>query len=592
MFVNLAAYRFARLESLPDLRLDLQGLCRALDLKGTILLSPEGINLFMAGRRSAVDELLARVRQIPGLADLNAKESLSEDQPFNRLLVKIKKEIIAFGVPGIEPGEYTSKRLSPQELKRWLDEGRSVTLLDTRNNFEIESGTFAGALPVGVDHFRDFPAAVKDLPAEIKNRPVVTFCTGGIRCEKAAPYLEREGFTEVYQLDGGILKYFEECGGEHYQGECFVFDKRVTLDPALQPGLTKQCFVCQATLTPEDQATSKYSEGVSCPSCWQPEEAALAERLAERQAAIQAASTPLPGSVPYDHVRPISTPLRLHGVELLDFLDAMHTRLTRAEWIQVCKEDRLTLNEKPLRPGRLMSAGERVMHLTPAATEPDTAADIELLHEDESLVVIAKPAPLPMHPCGRFNRNTLSYILGEAFAPLKLRIAHRLDADTTGVVLFTKNRKTSRMVQPLFERGEVAKTYLAHVIGRPDKNDFEYESRIADQPGPGGVRLPSPQGALSRTRFHVVERKADGTTLLEAIPITGRTNQIRIHLWEQGMPILGDSVYLPDAQIGATAPRSIGDPPLRLHALSIELVHPDTQERVVYTSPPPDWTEC
>src|SRR5262249_5606336 len=149
----------------------------------------------------------------------------SAEQPFRRMLVKVKQEIIAFGVAGIEPGRTTSTKLAPQTLKQWLDEGRPVTLLDTRNDYEVRLGTFENAVTLGIDHFRSFPAAVRELPAAMKQQPIVMFCTGGIRCEKAGPLMEREGFEQVFQLDGGILKYFEECGGEHYDGECFVFDR-------------------------------------------------------------------------------------------------------------------------------------------------------------------------------------------------------------------------------------------------------------------------------------------------------------------------------------------------------------------------------
>ena len=152
------------------------------------------------------------------------KESPSAEQPFNRMLVKIKKEIIAFGVAGIDPASRPTPKLSARELKQWLDEGRPVTLLDIRNDYEVRMGTFRGARRAGIDHFREFPAAVQQLPAELKQQPVVMFCTGGIRCEKAGPFMEQAGFQNVHQLDGGILKYFEECGGAHYDGECFVFE--------------------------------------------------------------------------------------------------------------------------------------------------------------------------------------------------------------------------------------------------------------------------------------------------------------------------------------------------------------------------------
>ena len=232
--VNIAAYRFADLDNLGDLRTELLEHCLQADLRGTVLLSPEGINVFAAGLRKGIDHLLTRLRQIPGMTDLEVKESLSQTRPFRRMRIKIKPEIIAFGVEGITPQRYTSRRLSAQELKCWLDEGRPVTLLDTRNTFEFQAGTFQNAVAIGIEDFRDFPAAVDLLPEEMKDQPIVTFCTGGIRCEKATPFLERAGFRNVYQLDGGILKYFEECGGAHYNGHCFVFDERVAVDADLQ----------------------------------------------------------------------------------------------------------------------------------------------------------------------------------------------------------------------------------------------------------------------------------------------------------------------------------------------------------------------
>ncbi|MCA9154732.1 MAG: pseudouridine synthase, partial [Planctomycetales bacterium] len=221
--VNIAAYKFVRLPELKSLRERLRRVCNRWRLKGTILLSTEGINLFLAGSRSSIDRLLAELRAVPGLEDLDVKESFSQTQPFNRMLVRIKQEIIAFGVDGIDPANNASPKLSAAELKQWLDEGREVTLLDTRNDYEIKLGTFRNAVPIGVDHFRDFPAAVDRLPEPLKERPVVIFCTGGIRCEKAGPLMRDRGFRNVLQLEGGILKYFELCGGEHYDGDCFVF---------------------------------------------------------------------------------------------------------------------------------------------------------------------------------------------------------------------------------------------------------------------------------------------------------------------------------------------------------------------------------
>lgn len=267
-FINISVYKFAPLTDLPALRLRLLQLTKAHSLRGTILLSPEGINLFVAGTRATIDLLVTTLRAVPGLADLNPKESLSTEQPFNRMLVKIKKEIIAFGVDGIDPAGRPTAKLPARTLKQWLDEGRPVTLLDTRNDYEVRLGTFRGAVPAGIGHFRDFPAAVAKLPAALKQQPIVMFCTGGIRCEKAGPYMEREGFTNVHQLDGGILKYFEECGGSHYDGECFVFDRRVGVDPQLRETNTVMCFACQMPLTVEEQKHPHYVADKTCPHCF------------------------------------------------------------------------------------------------------------------------------------------------------------------------------------------------------------------------------------------------------------------------------------------------------------------------------------
>ena len=242
--VNLAAYKFVSLTRLAERRSWLREFCRELGLKGTILLSVEGINLFVAGRRPAVDELIAALQDDTEIGPLEVKESPSDVQPFRRMWVKIKREVIPFGVD-IDPTLASSRRISPARLRAWLDAARPVTLLDVRNNYEFALGTFAGAEPIGIDHFRQFPAAVDRLPKERRDDTIVTFCTGGIRCEKAAPYLERRGFRNVWQLDGGILKYFEICGPEHFHGKCFVFDNRVAVDGDLRETATDLADVCQ-----------------------------------------------------------------------------------------------------------------------------------------------------------------------------------------------------------------------------------------------------------------------------------------------------------------------------------------------------------
>lgn len=267
-FLNLSAYKFTPLRDLPALRERFRTAALNAGLKGTILLSAEGINLFVAGEPGGVATLLAELRTVPGLEDLTGKDSTSATQPFNRMLVKIKKEIIAFGVDGIDPSRRPTRKIPPATLKQWLDEGRRLTLLDTRNRYEAHLGSFRHAVQVGIDNFRDFPAAARQLPAALKTETVVMFCTGGIRCEKAGPLLEREGFQNLFQLEGGILKYFEECGAAHYEGECFVFDQRVGLDGSLRETDSVLCFKCQMPVMPKEQRDPRYVYERSCPHCF------------------------------------------------------------------------------------------------------------------------------------------------------------------------------------------------------------------------------------------------------------------------------------------------------------------------------------
>ncbi len=238
--VNLSAYRFVSLDELPALRERLLERCTALALKGTILLAPEGINLFLAGPRAAVDAFMDWLREDPRFAGLSAKESISEQIPFGRLRVRLKKEIITMRLPTIRPEGGRAAALDAPTLKRWLDQGhdddgRDVLLLDTRNAYETDVGKFPQALDYRLASFTEFPAAVAADRERFQDKTVVSYCTGGIRCEKAALHMQSLGIERVYQLEGGILKYFEETGGAHWQGDCFVFDERGALDPGLAP---------------------------------------------------------------------------------------------------------------------------------------------------------------------------------------------------------------------------------------------------------------------------------------------------------------------------------------------------------------------
>ena len=231
----IAFYRFVALTELDGHRHYFKDLCLRLGMKGTILLSLEGINSTVVGTPQAIDEFQEVLAKHPIWKGLEFKESYCYKVPFTRMLVKLKKEIIPIGDLEIKPSEWTAPRLSPLELKRWLDEGREITLVDTRNQYEIDHGTFENALNLGLDHFREIPAKLEALPDDVKARPMVMFCTGGIRCEKASVVAYQKGIKDVFQLDGGILKYFEQCGDSHYKGDCFVFDYRIAIDPQLQP---------------------------------------------------------------------------------------------------------------------------------------------------------------------------------------------------------------------------------------------------------------------------------------------------------------------------------------------------------------------
>jgi UPF0176 protein len=264
--LNIAAYRFVDLDQLPELREQFRQRTATHKLKGTILLTPEGINMFLAGIPDELEAFISWLTADARFADVEIKRSWSDEMPFNRMLVKLKKEIITFHQPGFDRTAHPAPQLPASELKKWYDEGREFVIVDTRNDFEFRVGTFKNAVNLQLNTFGDFAAATKQLES-YRDIPIVTFCTGGIRCEKAAPYMAGEGFNQVYQLQGGILKYFEECGDTHYDGECFVFDKRVALDGELKPTATNICFACRTVLTPEEQTSPDYVVGVSCPHC-------------------------------------------------------------------------------------------------------------------------------------------------------------------------------------------------------------------------------------------------------------------------------------------------------------------------------------
>ncbi len=237
--LNVSAYLFTHIADPADLRDSLRERADAAALRGTILLAEEGINLFLAGEPDRVRGFLTDLRSDARFAALTPKESWSDDQPFGKMLVKVKPEIIRMDRPAIRPSAGRAPSVIPSTLRRWLDaghddDGREVVLLDTRNAFEVDYGTFAGALDWRIERFTQFPGAAGAHAADLAGKTVVSFCTGGIRCEKAAIVLREQG-VDAFQLEGGILGYFEHEGGAHWSGDCFVFDGREALTPDLTP---------------------------------------------------------------------------------------------------------------------------------------------------------------------------------------------------------------------------------------------------------------------------------------------------------------------------------------------------------------------
>ncbi len=271
-YVNISAYKFITFDDTAEKRQEFIDKCNELNLKGTVLLTPEGINMFLAGLRHEIDAYMDWLHADPRFADVVAKESFSDRQPFTKLLVKLKAEIITMRMPLIKPEEGRAPSVDAKTLKRWLDQGhddngKPVVMVDTRNDFEVDVGSFDNTIDYRITKFTEFPQVIEDHRDELNDKTVVTFCTGGIRCEKAAIHMQNVGYNSVYQLEGGILKYFEEVGGAHYHGDCFVFDYRTALNPQLEATDTKQCFACRAVVTPREQLSPWYIAGVSCPHC-------------------------------------------------------------------------------------------------------------------------------------------------------------------------------------------------------------------------------------------------------------------------------------------------------------------------------------
>jgi len=266
--VVVTFYKFVRLPDFAEKRDSLLSQCEAQGIRGTILLAAEGINGTIAGSRQAIDAVLSFLRSDPRLVDLEQKESYADSVPFDRMKVRLKKEIVTLGLPEIDPSDRVGTYVSPQEWNELISDPE-VTIIDTRNEYEVSIGTFRGAKNPKTASFRQFPDYVRNHLDPTKHKKVALFCTGGIRCEKATSFMMEHGFQEVYHLKGGILKYLEEVPAEEslWQGECFVFDQRVAVREGLAIGTHEMCQSCGHPISEADKTSPHYQEGVSCPYC-------------------------------------------------------------------------------------------------------------------------------------------------------------------------------------------------------------------------------------------------------------------------------------------------------------------------------------
>ena len=290
-FAVAALYHFTKFPDHKSLRAPLQAVCDEQGVKGSLLLAHEGINGTIAGTRAGIDAVLKAVRALPGCAELEHKESFASDMPFLRMKVKLKKEIVTLGVPSVDPTAHVGHYVEPKDWNDLITQD-DVVVIDTRNDYEVEIGTFEGAVDPETKSFREFPDWWAKNKERFHNKRVAMFCTGGIRCEKSTNYLLGEGIDEVYHLKGGILKYLEEVPAENskWNGECFVFDSRVSVGHGLKEGDYELCYACRMPLAPEDFDRPEYEKGVSCHRCIDTTDEDRKTRFRERQKQVELAA--------------------------------------------------------------------------------------------------------------------------------------------------------------------------------------------------------------------------------------------------------------------------------------------------------------
>ena len=265
---NITGYKFTPITNTKSLQEEILKHSKRLGLKGTVLISQKGLNFSIAGEIESCKNFITFLQSDKRFSDIDIKTTYNEYQPFRKMLVRIKKEIISMGVDQIDPFTFTGEKISPKELHKKLNNKEDIILLDTRNEYEVRLGTFENAVDLNLDSFRDFPKEIKNLKQEMKDKEIVMFCTGGVRCEKASALMLKNGFKDVKQIDGGVINYFKETGGAFWKGDCFVFDDRVALDKELKETDYILCYRCREPLNKEEIGSDKYKIDEYCPYCF------------------------------------------------------------------------------------------------------------------------------------------------------------------------------------------------------------------------------------------------------------------------------------------------------------------------------------
>ncbi|MFK8112412.1 MAG: RluA family pseudouridine synthase [Rubripirellula sp.] len=315
----------------------------------------------------------------------------------------------------------------------------------------------------------------------------------------------------------------------------------------------------------------------------------MQEILQHRNETLRQSHQRLPGSQPYDNYRPINVPAKFDGQTLLNCLLGMHPHVGSEQWRDWFDRGHILKMDQPVAMDQIVRGGHQYLHLFPNTIEPDVNASITVVWEDDTLIAVNKPAPLPVHACGRFNRNTMLSLLHCIYTPEDLRLVHRLDANTTGLMLLARSREAATNLRLQFERNQICKRYIVRCQGTPAQEQFTCRAPISRERGLAGLRTVNNDGLTAETEFRLLETADDGTSLLEARPLTGRTNQIRIHLWSLGTPVCGDPAYLSGGKLAAMQTLTPDQPPMCLHAAQLAFQHPKSDRPMVLTVEPPRW---